>query len=294
MVIHQQYKGLLFRILLPLTQRQRLSKTCFRGSSVRAAGNFRLWDSFESLMADNKVLALFLGQLAETVADLDHRDLVTESFTLEYGTHVGWASTMSMTALPADSKVQGFSLNKRGKGLKVMDPTVLAPLTTELTFIVSIQLETIRGKRRWLVFVQSVYPGSDIGELRGNVSDREGVVFFDFGTPGGDFPEHSAYYKRRVRVLPRFQEVLSAVDADLQQKVRERLDLLCRAGADYPSMKTHPVRENDYWPNGTMQIRINGQWRLMWRLNREDDIFEVVDLVKKGDKRLPYGESQIH
>lgn len=294
MVIHQQYKGLLFRILLPLTQRQRLSKTCFRGSSVRAAGNFRLWDSFESLMADNKVLALFLGQLAETVADLDHRDLVTESFTLNYDSHVGWASTMSLSALPADSKVQGFSLNKRGRGLKVVDPTVLAPLTTELTFIVSVQLETIRGKRRWLVFVQSVYPGRDIGELRGDVSDREGVVFFDFGTPGGDFPERSEYYQRRVRVLPRFQKELAEVDQQLQDKVRERLVLLCRAGASYPSMKTHPVRENDYWPDGTMQIRINGQWRLMWRLNREDDIFEVVGLVKKGDKRLPYGESQIH
>jgi hypothetical protein len=292
MVYDQKYEGISFRILLPVKQRERLANRCFRGKCLKKAGNFRLWDSFESLMEDVKILELFLAELSKIVADLDDRDLVTESFTLEYGSPVGWASTISFNALPGDVTVEYFLLNRRGgTGMKVVNSDFGAPLTSEVTFIVSIRQETRDGEPYWLVFTQSIYPGTDVGELEGDVSEREGVAFFDFAQYGSDFPEHSEYYRRRVRVLPRFLQELGGVDQQLQDKVRERLVLLCREGACYPSMKTHPLKPNNYWPEGTKQIRINAQWRLLWLINKQDGTLDVVGLVPKGDKRLPYDES---
>jgi len=34
------------------------------------------------------------------------------------------------------------------------------------------------------VVIKSIYPGNDIGDLEGNITKREGVVFFDSNHPG--------------------------------------------------------------------------------------------------------------
>jgi hypothetical protein len=63
-----------------------------------------------------------------------------------------------------------------------------APLTNKLTVVFEFQLAT--EDRPHLMIVHSLYPGEDIGELSGDITENEGRVFFDWDHPGADDDEN--------------------------------------------------------------------------------------------------------
>lgn len=57
---------------------------------------------------------------------------------------------------------------------------ILAPQTYDLTIIYQFMFFDKKPK----VFIHSMYPGYDIGELIGDITKRENRIFFDWNHPG--------------------------------------------------------------------------------------------------------------
>ena len=76
------------------------------------------------------------------------------------------------------------ALSKKSQGLFVDSTGISAPRTRDVTVIYGIS----EGKRGddVVVILRSMYPGPDVGELKGDVSVREGRVFFDWNVAGDD------------------------------------------------------------------------------------------------------------
>ncbi len=158
--------------------KNRLKTTCFRGTSLQRAGNFALWNSPEGLFQDETVLEQFLAELNELWIK---EDFDTHSLTITHSAIVGWESTDSVDKYEIDD-LERFTPNRKSSALRVRpDLTHLfAPQTKELTLVFEFKSE---GERVAAIF-HSIYPGADIGELIGNVTERERRVFFDWSHPG--------------------------------------------------------------------------------------------------------------
>ena len=94
---------------------------------------------------------------------------------------VGWESTSALSDYKEDD-LERFTINRRSKGLRVKmcRTDLLAPKTCELTIVYELKIED----DKLVAIIHSIYPGQDIGELRGNVTVREKRVFFDWNHPG--------------------------------------------------------------------------------------------------------------
>lgn len=156
----------------------RLRTTCFRGKGNKLAGNFELWSSARELFSDKVILQSFLADIQEIWG---MRSIDTYSVTLEYPTPVGWDSTAPLGNY-APEFLERFQPIWRWNGLRIK-PTlssILAPKTNLVTLIWECKEEN--GSP--VVVVHSIYPGVDVGELEGDVTLREGRVFFDWSHPG--------------------------------------------------------------------------------------------------------------
>lgn len=158
--------------------KKRLRATCFRGLSVRLAGNFLRWSSSDELFRDPEVMKHFL-------AELDHmwsqREFATHSVTISHSLPVGWESTAPREQYH-DKDLEPFTLSRRAWGLRVkLDCTHLrAPQTHELTLVYEFKCEDGTP----VAVIHSIYPGSDIGELNDDVTAREQCIFFGWNHPG--------------------------------------------------------------------------------------------------------------
>jgi hypothetical protein len=107
--------------------------------------------------------------------------LGTFSVTVTLPEFVGWESTVSYE----DARglhVARAPIGRRGSALFVDDDTP-APRTKVLTVVFCVD----EGKTEdFVVFVLSAYPGIDVGELDGDVSERERRVFFPWESRGDD------------------------------------------------------------------------------------------------------------
>lgn len=164
-------------VICPIKTKERLQTTCFRGRDQKLAGNFKLWESVEDM---------FEGSILNKVTDdvweqWEHGVFGTHSVTFEMPIHVGWESTVSRDKYSMDD-LEDFSPNKRSSALRIRPGRTehLAPLTRDITIVY--QLEEQRGAAK--VTIWSMYPGVDIGELDGDITEREGRVFFDWNHPG--------------------------------------------------------------------------------------------------------------
>ncbi|MEI6296422.1 MAG: hypothetical protein WCO84_02115 [bacterium] len=156
----------------------RLKGTCFRGPYCQKAGNFFRWHSLQSLFRDELVKEDFLTLVDEL---WDGKDLGTHSTTIEHDDNVGWESTVPANTYPQE-ELEKFQLNKGACALRVKpDPNKRAPVTNFVTIVFDLETNDIGYP---VVIIQSVYPGFDVGELSGNVTEREGRVFFDWNYPG--------------------------------------------------------------------------------------------------------------
>jgi hypothetical protein len=157
---------------------QRLKSTCFRGSSKRLAGNFLRWNSVHELFRDSLVMEALLTHLDEILLK---PDFGTHSLGIIHTMLVGWEGTADLSNFTADDLEQ-FDLNRRSWGFRVKTSRtdLLASKTKELTVVFEFKPEEGRA----VAVVHSIYPGKDVGELKGNVSEREKLVFYDWNHPG--------------------------------------------------------------------------------------------------------------
>lgn len=182
-IVEMYYPFARFNLIVPLQQEQRLRGTCFRGE--RKAGCFIRWRTAADVVLDPQVKA----QLEEEIEDiLDSKDFQPGdySFTMELNDWVGWDSTASLEEV-AGLQTEQRPLNKRTTALFVADPRFKARLTKLLTMIVKIQ-EDSRRAGDVAVLLESMYPGQDVGPLRGDVTAREGRIFLDWEQKGQSIP----------------------------------------------------------------------------------------------------------
>ncbi len=172
--------GRMVNIIAPRETLDRLNGTCFRGKTSRWAGNFSRWNSLGVMLRDPQILDGLLENIEDSLPDKKG----TFSFTITYPLPVGWESTAPRKDFPEEflerfrpgkGKVERTALRVKPelKGIR-------APKTHDITFIFNLMEE----ESRLLVFLRSVYPGHDIGELVGDITEREGRVFYDFKQPG--------------------------------------------------------------------------------------------------------------
>lgn len=169
--------GLSLLIFCNFKDEDRLNRTHFRGRGLKQAGNFKLWQSLEEM---------FKGTLRNMLADdawerWAEQDFGTSSSVFLMPVNVGWESTLDQKLCRPD-ELEEFAPNRRSTALRVRTDLEdrLAPLTREITVIY--ELSEQRGEPK--VTIWSLYPGTDIGELNGDITKREGRVFFDWNHPG--------------------------------------------------------------------------------------------------------------
>jgi len=156
---------------------ERLAGTCFRGKSKNLAGNFCRWENGSELFADRSVLSKFLREIQEAFWVGDY----TSSICFEFDSAVGWTGTDKREGYRGED-LEEFNPNRRSRALRVKLTSLHVPVPTTrlITFVCEIKEEG----EKIVVIVHSVYPGRDIGELRGYITEREHCVFFDWNHPG--------------------------------------------------------------------------------------------------------------
>lgn len=165
-------------IIVRRSTEERLQTKCFRGTSLPLAGNFLRWGSAEELFRDREVMERFIAELDELWSK---QEFGTHSLSIAHSMPVGWESTASLPNY-TEADLEEFDLNRRSWGLRVK-PTrtdLLAPKTNDFTVVFQFKPEDSKA----VAIVHSIYPGSDVGELNGDVTAREKRVFFDWSHPG--------------------------------------------------------------------------------------------------------------
>lgn len=156
---------------------ERLAGTCFRGDPLNRAGIFSLWnDSWETL--NDGLLTQYL--VADARAALEKKSR-TNSLCVKYFKTVGWSGTDDLEKYKPED-LETFNPNRHSCALRVKigRKDLLAPVTNFVTLVYEIRQE----RNQIAIIVHSMYPGKDIGELHGNITEREKVVFFDWDHPG--------------------------------------------------------------------------------------------------------------
>jgi hypothetical protein len=185
MYLEKWVDGQRFKIVVRLEAEQRLSQTCFRGAHCRCAGNFFRFESAIAVFNCEEVWRPFSEEILEM---WEKNDFGFSSFSILCDRPVGWSSTMPIESVGLEGCEQ-FNPNRRSSGLrvKINRRNIMAPTTSIITFVVEFRSEDNVPA----VVIHSMYPGVDIGKLVGNVTEREGVVFFDWNHPG-EFTAHLA------------------------------------------------------------------------------------------------------
>lgn len=155
----------------------RLSRTSFRGVQKRLAGNFHRFSTARHLILDPEINV----HLVDAAKESYHLGYKVNSTTIQCGSLVGWASSDDVD-LYTDDDVELFSPSRKSTALRVkLDRlTLTSPQTDLVTIVYELRMEL----RQVAVIVHSIYPGVDVGELVGDITKREGVVFFDWDHPG--------------------------------------------------------------------------------------------------------------
>jgi len=145
-----------------------MSKLHFRTPREPRAGNFIPGVGWYTL------IDMFRTQLVTDIEQAISDEDLTISVTYDADKLIGWSSTVeSETFLHRET--EKFHLNRRATGIRFkLNAGQPAPLTTEVTFVMSIKPSENKA------FIQSMYPGRDVGKLESYVSAREHVIFFDF------------------------------------------------------------------------------------------------------------------
>ncbi len=164
-------------IIMRQSTRERLAQTCFRGYEYRLAGNFYSFNSAFELFRNKNIV----DGLVEDAKKAIEANAPVNSFSIDCEARIGWASTEILEKYPPEA-LERFNLNRKSTALRVkLDrKDLMAPWTQVVTVIYEIRPED----KIVALVIHSAYPGEDVGELLGDVTLREGRVFFDWNHPG--------------------------------------------------------------------------------------------------------------
>ena len=166
----------------------RLAETCFRGPTICAAGNFCRWTRFAQVFGALRtdIEAGITDCLDAMLRVEPERKSFDDGLEIEDHQIVGWSGT-DRRELYDDEELEGFQPSKQSTGLRLQAHVGrLAPHTRHVTFVLSFVQVDKWGT--WVVHVMSVYPGPDIGKLRGDVTLRTGRIFLGWSLPGEPLP----------------------------------------------------------------------------------------------------------
>lgn len=171
-------------IIAPRRTVDRLATTCFRGRRRAFAGNFREYSRIDHAFEEREIRDGLKRNATDVIFRLlneEAPDKATFSVTIDVLRGIGWESTERLDRLPAEA-LEWFEPNRKSRALRVKsDRTdILAPVTSLVTIVFELRFE---GDGPQIV-VFSMYPGTDIGDLCGNVTEREGRAFFPWEHPG--------------------------------------------------------------------------------------------------------------
>lgn len=169
--------GKVVSIQIPHFQKKRLSQTCFRPTSEPLAGNLLRWNSYEEFISDQEVqrkLSIELSRLERC----EQRPPFRVEISLE--TDVGWDSVLEASQVSNDELKESYikPLNARSCARFLKKDKVAAPLTNIVTLVLS------RKRNSNLYLVQTVYPGPDAGELKGDLTENHGFIFLSWDNRG--------------------------------------------------------------------------------------------------------------
>jgi hypothetical protein len=110
-------------------------------------------------------------------------DFGVHSLMINYGFWVGWSSTEPAVKFDTEA-TEPFEPNSKSTAQRVKTDRedLPAPRTKELTVVFNFKKED--AGEGIIAVLYSIYPGGDIGELVGDITGREKVVFFDWDHPG--------------------------------------------------------------------------------------------------------------
>lgn len=159
----------------------RLSGTCFRGKHKALSGNFCRWVNHNEMFDPND--KFILDQIVEDAKVAIEKHSRNNSFSIQFKDWIGWSGTDDRI-LYANICLEPFAINRKATGYRIRTDRkdILAPKTKILTIIYEVKYDPEKGRINLIIW--SMYPGPDIGELVGDVSDREKIVFFDWNHPG--------------------------------------------------------------------------------------------------------------
>lgn len=164
---------------IPENTYERIKGTCFRGKQCSQAGNSCRWHRIVDFKEDPVVHELlgisFLDLVKNGAVSTSHR------IVLEFQDAVGWDSVLSYAEVPEEyrDKLVRKELNKRSHALFLPDNLVKAPLTSFLTLVVRMYHD-----RHWRFVLHTIYPGNDVGELRGDMTKKHNYVWLNWSNPG--------------------------------------------------------------------------------------------------------------
>lgn len=161
---------------------RRLASRCFRPHPEPKAGRFSNWRKIEHLFQNERVKRKFVDEIERCWRDEEISERSsTFSAQVQCDEHIGWSSTAPRHNFHVD-ELEPFAINDRARGLRVRAACAnrRAPRTDTITFVYELKIES--GSP--VAVIHSVYPGKDIGDLKGDVSQRESVVFYDWDHTG--------------------------------------------------------------------------------------------------------------
>lgn len=166
-------------LICPIKTENRLGNTCFRGKISALAGNFLHWETIEEVCEDDYIMKPMLARVVDL---LNEQKLGVHRVSINQDIDIGWESTDELSTFSAD-ELEEFKPNSRSNAFRVINPSQLgrkAPKTNKVTVIFELKL--------WgnvpVITILSLYPGEDIGELAGNITEQTKRVFYDWNHPG--------------------------------------------------------------------------------------------------------------
>lgn len=165
-------------VIMRTSTAERLEDTCFRGYDNPLAGNFWNWESFREVLDNQAIRSSMLDELDQLYEDDNFN--AKYSFSVRCPEMIGWSSTKLRTG-EVDEELVERRLNKRATAMFIRDLHLPAPLTDWLTFVCELKME--KGQFPTAI-VHSLYPGEDLGELKGDMTERTGRIWFDWENPG--------------------------------------------------------------------------------------------------------------
>ena len=155
----------------------RLSKTCFRPESANCAGNFSMWRNARSVFENEGIVEALIIEAQKSLSEGSR----TDSICIELSVGIGWSGTDDLEKYNLND-LEEFELNRKSQALRVKKTCVnlTSPITNSITLVYEVRKEDDKTS----IIIHSMYPGKDIGELVGDITDREKCVFFDWNHPG--------------------------------------------------------------------------------------------------------------